>query len=67
MLQQHKAAVHPVNETETGKLQDTTIADYAINFLRNHAHNHDQPFFLAVGFHKPHLPWIFPRQYLGKS
>ena len=24
----------------------------------------EQPFFLAVGFHKPHLPFIFPKEFL---
>ena len=24
----------------------------------------NQPFFLAVGFHKPHLPFVFPEEYL---
>ncbi|XP_076446233.1 iduronate 2-sulfatase-like [Babylonia areolata] len=60
-----RATVQPVNETATGKLQDSDIAEFAVNFLRQRAHsNTHQPFFLAVGFHKPHLPWIFPQQYL---
>ena len=28
--------------------------------LREHR---DKPFFIAAGFHKPHLPWIAPRKY----
>ncbi|KAK7500512.1 hypothetical protein BaRGS_00008087, partial [Batillaria attramentaria] len=58
------AAIHPVDETG-GKLQDTVIADNAIAWMKNHAQHGNQPFFLAVGFHKPHLPWVFPKQYLS--
>lgn len=39
---------------------DGAIADAAIEMLRQAK---DQPFFLAVGFLKPHLPFVAPKQY----
>lgn len=39
---------------------DGAIADAAIEMLRE---ARDQPFFLAVGFLKPHLPFIAPQKY----
>jgi arylsulfatase A-like enzyme len=39
---------------------DTQIADYGIAQLSK---KHDQPFFLTVGFHKPHMPWNVPKKY----
>jgi arylsulfatase A-like enzyme len=41
-------------------LPDWQIANYGIAEL---AKKHDQPFFLAVGFHKPHMPWNVPRKW----
>ena len=41
---------------------DGEIATVAINALRERADS-DQPFFLAVGFLKPHLPFIVPEKY----
>ena len=26
----------------------------------------NEPFFLAAGFHKPHIPLKFPKEYLSK-
>lgn len=39
---------------------DTQIADYGIAELQK---NHSTPFFLTLGFHKPHMPWNVPKKY----
>lgn len=39
---------------------DHKIASYGVEVLKQ---KHDQPFFLAVGFHKPHLPFICPKRF----
>ncbi|MBI5835468.1 MAG: sulfatase [Armatimonadetes bacterium] len=41
-------------------LPDSRIVDYGINQLRT---RHDKPLFLAVGLHKPHMPWYVPRRW----
>ena len=41
---------------------DGLTADMAIHTLRRLSHDH-QPFFLAVGFYKPHLPFACPEKY----
>jgi iduronate 2-sulfatase len=42
------------------EIPDWKIIDYGIASL---AKKHDKPFFLAVGMHKPHMPWNVPRKY----
>ena len=49
----------PVDAPDS-QMADGHIADWAIKKLRE---KHDRPFFLAVGFHRPHLPWNCPRAY----
>ena len=44
-------------------LLDGDCATNVIDQLRTHAKNPDQPFFLAVGFANPHVPWISPKKY----
>ncbi len=44
-------------------LPDWAIVDYGIASLQK---RHDRPFFLAVGLHKPHMPWNVPRKYFDR-
>jgi len=39
---------------------DGLMAKKAVEFIEA---EHDQPFFLAVGFHKPHDPFVAPKKY----
>ena len=41
-------------------MQDYRIVNYGIEELGK---KHEKPFFLAVGLHKPHMPWNVPRKY----
>ncbi len=47
-------------EVPDNALRDGHIADAAIAKMEELK---DKPFFLAVGFHKPHLPFIAPKKY----
>lgn len=42
---------------------DDLITDEALNQLRDLTSNKDQPFFLAIGIIKPHLPFGAPKSY----
>lgn len=48
-------------------LRDEQLATHAVDTLKEVAENYrngQQNFFLAVGFHKPHLPFVFPESIL---
>ncbi|XP_018572452.1 iduronate 2-sulfatase [Anoplophora glabripennis] len=45
-------------------LPDLETLNESLYFLRNKNKITTKPFFLAVGFHKPHIPFRFPLQYL---
>ncbi|MDR2765488.1 MAG: sulfatase, partial [Tannerella sp.] len=46
-----------VTDQEMGDYKNVT---YAVDFLKK---KKDRPFFLAVGFTRPHLPWYVPQKY----
>ncbi len=46
--------------TDDSKLSDEAIVNYGIKHLGT---KHEKPFFLAVGLHKPHMPWNVPKKY----
>ncbi|KAI8799096.1 iduronate 2-sulfatase [Biomphalaria glabrata] len=52
-----------VNKMPEGTLPDIQIADFAVEFLGNMSKS-EQPFFLAVGFQKPHIPLKYPQDFL---
>ncbi len=43
-----------------GKMFDEIIADWAVDQLQQ---DHDKPFFMAVGFLRPHVPYTAPKEY----
>lgn len=43
--------------------QDGAVADLAVSTLRERARHPEQPFWLGVGFIKPHLPFVAPKKY----
>lgn len=50
-------------DVEDNVLYDGQVADSAVATLRDLHRKPDQPFFLAVGFIKPHSPYIAPKKY----
>ncbi len=53
----YECADVPDNTFEDGK-----VADLAVKTLQEISKK-SEPFFLAVGFRKPHLPWVAPKKY----
>ena len=57
-----------MNATECADVRDDAypdgkVADEAVKMLGELNQLGDKPFFLAVGFRKPHLPWCAPKKY----
>ncbi|CAH1267735.1 IDS [Branchiostoma lanceolatum] len=67
--QLHMNLVCPVEvkSQPLGSLPDIQSADFAVEFLQNVSascqESQKQPFFLAVGFHKPHIPFKYPKEF----
>lgn len=57
-----KAAAYESADVPDELYNDSLIADAAIQALSERA-NKDQPWLLAVGFLKPHLPFVAPKKY----
>jgi arylsulfatase A-like enzyme len=49
-------------DVEDGAYEDGQIANNAIKYMKQLA-KEDKPFFLAVGFKRPHLPFTAPQKY----
>ncbi|XP_071124471.1 iduronate 2-sulfatase-like isoform X1 [Mytilus edulis] len=46
-------------------LPDLQSTQHALQIMQNVSRFPEQPFFLAVGYHKPHIPLKYPREYLN--
>ena len=45
-------------------LPDIQSAEEAVRFLQERRNESNKPFFLALGLHKPHVPFKFPEEFL---
>ena len=50
-------------DVEDAAYNDGNMTMYAIDMIRHFAENEEKPWFFAVGFHKPHLPFTAPQKY----
>ncbi|XP_035206404.1 iduronate 2-sulfatase-like isoform X2 [Stegodyphus dumicola] len=64
----HMNLICPVDVAKQpgGSLPDIESTQYAINYLKSKRKglNKDKPFFMGIGYYKPHIPFKFPREYL---
>jgi iduronate 2-sulfatase len=58
-----KGAAYEAADVPDDEYFDGQLANHAIDRLKHAASNPDEPFFMAVGFVKPHLPFCAPQKY----
>jgi iduronate 2-sulfatase len=58
-----KGAAYEAADVPDDAYADGQIAEEAVRRLQSAAKNPDEPFFMAVGFVKPHLPFCAPKKY----
>ena len=59
----HKMAATEAADVPDNAYGDGQVADHALQMIAERALDRDTPFFLAVGFRKPHLPFTCPKKY----
>ncbi len=52
-----------LHDTPDEEMLDYRLVTWAADYLQQ---QHDKPFFLAVGFKRPHMPWQAPGKYYAK-
>lgn len=60
-----KRELHYGSDTDRDPTGDELNAEWAVKQLRHLAHK-EQPFFMGVGFVRPHTPLIVPKKYFDK-
>ncbi len=50
----------PLEKYGDADMADAQVVDWAQQFLKR---QHEKPFFLGVGFYRPHMPWHVPQKY----
>ena len=62
---EEKRELHYGSDTDRDPTGDELNAEWAVKQLRHLAHK-EQPFFMGVGFVRPHTPLIVPKKYFDK-
>ena len=57
-----RGPIYECAEVPDNTFEDGKVADLAVKTLQEIS-KRPEPFFLAVGFRKPHLPWVAPKKY----
>lgn len=59
-----KAPFHYVSETDRDPMADERSAEWTVQKIRSlESQDQDDPFFMAVGFIRPHTPLVVPQKY----